>query len=117
MAAAPAQNQRECRPFYDLREFIAAIDQAGQLKRIDGADWDLEIGAIAEVTASRPKAPALLFDNIRGYPPGYRVMCNLTSIHDTFRERLIYGCPLSLSDAEALRFWKDQLKKFTPIPP
>jgi 3-polyprenyl-4-hydroxybenzoate decarboxylase len=48
--------------YKDLREFIAAADQLGELRRVDGADWDLEIGAITEVVAraAKPKGRPLL---------------------------------------------------------
>ncbi|MFC2070164.1 UbiD family decarboxylase, partial [Chloroflexota bacterium] len=59
--------------FTDLREFIAAVDNLGELKRVEGAHWDLEIGAITELVAER-KGPALLFDQIPGYPAGYRIL-------------------------------------------
>lgn len=108
---------RECRPFADLREFLSEVEKAGQLKQIHGADWNLEIGAITELGASRPRPPVLLFDNIRGYEPGWRVVTNLLSNVETLRERLIYGCPLSLSDADAVKFWKEELKALKPIPP
>ena len=32
----------------DLRTFIGQIEEAGQLRRIEGADWNVEIGAITE---------------------------------------------------------------------
>ena len=37
------------RPHADLREFIERIEAAGELLRVQGADWDLEVGALAEI--------------------------------------------------------------------
>ena len=51
-------------PYADLREFIARVDALGALRRIDGADSHLELGAVTEVAAARPDCPALLFDQI-----------------------------------------------------
>ena len=45
--------------FDSLREFIDAVKELGELKEIDNADWNLEIGAITEQMAER-KGPALL---------------------------------------------------------
>ena len=57
--------------FRDLREFLRILDKMGELELIEGADWNLEIGTITEVAATRTaRNPALLFDNIRGYPSG-----------------------------------------------
>jgi 4-hydroxy-3-polyprenylbenzoate decarboxylase len=49
----------------DLRSFIGEIEDMGQLRRIEGADWNVEIGAITE-TVSDKEGPALLFDGIKG---------------------------------------------------
>ena len=62
------------RTFDDLRTFLAACQEIDDWRQIDGADWDLEIGALTEATAElMPGPPMLLFDNIKDYPPGYRV--------------------------------------------
>jgi 4-hydroxy-3-polyprenylbenzoate decarboxylase len=36
-------------PYRDLREFIAAIEKRGELRLLRGADWNLEIGTMAEI--------------------------------------------------------------------
>src|SRR5262249_38281629 len=61
----------------DLRSWIAAVERLGELKVIEGADWDVELGAITELGHHLgEKSHALLFDNIKGYPQGYRVLSN-----------------------------------------
>jgi 4-hydroxy-3-polyprenylbenzoate decarboxylase len=59
-------------PFDDLRQWIAALDRAGELKRIKTeADPILEIAEITDRVskskAGKPGGPALLFQNIKGY--------------------------------------------------
>ena len=52
----------------DLRSWIAAVEKLGELKVVNGADWDVEIGAITELGHHRgERSKALLFDNIKGY--------------------------------------------------
>src|SRR5215472_4642109 len=69
-----AEKQRTSR---DLRGWIASAEKLGELKRIDGADWDVEIGAVTEIGHHLgEQSSALLFDNIKGYPAGYRVLSN-----------------------------------------
>ena len=51
--------------YEDLRDFILKLDEIGDLKRVEGAECDLEIGAITELMAER-NGPALLFDKIKG---------------------------------------------------
>ena len=58
----------------DLREFMAKVEELGELKVIEDADWDLEIGAITYLAAEDPNPPVLLFDKIKGYKAGYRVL-------------------------------------------
>ena len=52
------------------RQWLELVESMGELKRIDGADWDLEIGTMAELIYRERTGtiPALLFDQIKGYP-------------------------------------------------
>ena len=64
--------------FEDLRAFLDKAKTDGELKVIEGADRDLEIGTITEVTMEDlENPPVLLFDKIKGFPPGYRVFSKL----------------------------------------
>ncbi len=65
--------------FNDLREFIATLEKMGELKVIEGASCDLEIGAISELATHLEERPAVLFDSIEGYPNGYRLLTNFSS--------------------------------------
>ena len=58
----------------DLREWIARIESLGELQHVAGAHWDLEIGTLSEINYRRKPPAALLFDDIVGYPRGYRVL-------------------------------------------
>jgi len=101
--------------FTDLRHYISTLEKLGQLTVIEGASCDLEIGAITEMATSRPNSPAVLFDSIRGYKKGFRILTNFLA-HKS-RERLVYGVAEDLSDSEAVRYWKDKLKEFKPLEP
>src|ERR1043166_6434037 len=61
----------------DLRELIDHWQSNGQLKIVEGADADADIGAVAEVTGLAADPPALRFDKIKGYAQGYRVLINM----------------------------------------
>jgi UbiD family decarboxylase len=63
----------------DLRAWLARVDQLGELTTVQGADWNLELGAISELNVKKDLPPALLFDAIPGYPKGYRVLTCSTS--------------------------------------
>ena len=60
--------------YQDLRDWIQRVEQFGELKTVQGADWSREIGAVTEVAARGETSNAILFDNIRGYPAGHRVL-------------------------------------------
>ena len=67
-------------PFDDLRQWIAALDRAGELKRIQTeVDPILEIAEITDRVSKsklgKPGGPALLFQNIKGHP-GSQVLIN-----------------------------------------
>ena len=61
---------------YDgLRSFLAECEKHGEVKVIKDADWDLEIGALTETVSELiDEPPALMFDEIKGYPKGFRVL-------------------------------------------
>src|SRR5258705_3842423 len=64
------------RSYDDVRQWLELVESMGELKRIDGADWDLEIGTMAELIYRERSGtiPALLFDKIKGYPQGFRIL-------------------------------------------
>ncbi|AHC52082.1 decarboxylase UbiD [Sulfolobus acidocaldarius SUSAZ] len=57
----------------NIRDFIEKVRELGLLREVKGASWDLEIGAITDLNAKRRKF-TLLFDEIKDYPKGYRVL-------------------------------------------
>ena len=60
--------------FDDLRQFIEGAKKITEWREIKGASWDLEISTLIEATAELiPQPPMLLFDEIAGYPRGFRV--------------------------------------------
>ncbi len=60
--------------FQDLRQWMDQVKRMGDLEVVVGADWDGEIGAIVDLW--KIGGPALLFDEIKGYPKGYRVLAH-----------------------------------------
>jgi 4-hydroxy-3-polyprenylbenzoate decarboxylase len=66
-------------PLLSLRTFIDDVEAMGELRHVRGAHWDLEIGAVAELSYRTPGSPALLFDDIEGYAPGLRVLTGSTA--------------------------------------
>jgi UbiD family decarboxylase len=100
----------------DLREFIQKAKEVGELKVIEGANWELEIGAISFEVASRPNPSALLFDKIPGYKPGFRILTIPCSTDK--RLALTLELPVELTRLELVRKLRDKLNEpLKLIPP
>ena len=61
--AKPEVKASETANACDLRDWLDSVQALGQLERISGADWDLEIGALTEIILERLSSPpAVVFD-------------------------------------------------------
>jgi len=100
----------------DLREFVDKIRDLGELKLVEGANWDLEIGAVTFLAAQDPNPPALLFDRIEGYSPGYRV---LSIPYSTYKRiALVLGLPSDSKRLDLVRKIRSKLSQpLKLIPP
>ena len=94
--------------YKDLREFIGLVDNLGALRRIEGADPRFEIGGITEVAAGMPDCPALLFDDIKGFPRGFRIFSN--AVTNPQRAALALGLDPALRPLDALKAWMEKRK-------
>jgi len=93
----------------DLRGFIDRVKELGELRVIEGANWDLEIGAVTYLAAKATNPPAILFDRIEGYPAGCRILSNPWSTDK--RIALTLGLPLEASGLNLVRKLRDRLKE------
>jgi UbiD family decarboxylase len=100
--------------FKDLREYLAKLEEVGELRHISGAHWDLEMGVISELSFEG-QGPALLFEDIPGYSPEYKVVSNLCSTER--RSFLALGWNAGWSVGQAMRHWKDVYTGYRPVPP
>ena len=92
----------------DLRRCLDIAQELGELEVIEGADPHLEIGALYELSLQHAIPPVLLFKNIKGYPPGHRVVVNVRS-----SKVLNPGVGLELVQS----YRKHRRKHAEPIPP
>ncbi len=98
----------------DLRPFLDKLESLHELTVVEGADWDLEIGALTELSDEK-KGPALLFDSIKGYPAGHRVLTNL--IATPRRLAIALGLPADISNTDLVRAVRDRFKTLPELPP
>ena len=102
-------------PYQDLRDFIQQIDALGTLRHIEGADPHHEIGGITEVAAGMPERPALLFDRIKGFPAGFRILSN--AVTNPQRAALALGVDPKLRPLDALKAWMGRRQTLAPQKP
>jgi UbiD family decarboxylase len=100
--------ERVARVQGSLREYLKLAEELGYLEVIEGADPHCEIGALYELSNQHERPPVLLFDRIKGYPPGYRIAMNVLASRLTEPHR-------GLAAVEAAR--RERRRQVTPIPP
>ena len=102
---------------YDgLRSFLAKAEALGEIKHIKDADWNLEIGALTETVAELiPEPPALLFDEIKGYPKGFRILSLPTA--SRVRMALALGLPPDTPAMDMVRHTARRLRDAPAVPP
>jgi UbiD family decarboxylase len=103
-------------PHVDLRDWIERADSIGELMRISGVDWNLEMGAVAEMIyhAWPENPPALLFENIPGYSSDFRVLSGMTN--SPRRLALTLGLPRPKHPLDVVRAYRDRMKHFQLVP-
>jgi UbiD family decarboxylase len=105
------------RPYEDVRQWLELVESMGELKRIEGADWDLEIGTMAELIYRERTGtiPALLFDQIKGYPKGFRILFGQQTSYR--RLALMAGLPMDSVGLKLVSRFKEKLNTLRPVPP
>ncbi|MGE3710761.1 MAG: hypothetical protein AB7G35_13900, partial [Hyphomicrobiaceae bacterium] len=99
----------------DLRSWIAEIETAGEVKTIKGAEPKEEIGGLVDIYMRKMGNPALMFDEIPGYPKGHRVLANiLTSVP---RCALALGLDAKTTDRELIQWWRQYMGNKPSVPP
>src|SRR5260370_38373629 len=87
---------------------------------MSGAEGTRELGAISELNVKKDLPPALLFDEIAGYPKGFRVLTCSTSSPARLSSILRLGLQRSHRGlVEALRgkpaLWQADAPKYDPV--
>ncbi len=98
----------------DFREFLSELESRGDTKVVEGADCNIEIGALTELMCER-KGPMLLFDRIKGFPQGYRIATKPYSTPS--RSALALGLPEHTTPFEMFKVWRERFRSYKPIKP
>jgi UbiD family decarboxylase len=100
-------------PYESLDDFIKAADAVGEVRHVEGASLDLDVGCLTELMSERD-GPMLVFDKFKGYPTGYRVASN--AIRSVRRFSLALDMPLDMHPLDLLRLWREKRKASTSMP-
>src|SRR3972149_10204923 len=105
----------EMSDFADLRGWLDLVDKMGRLRTVRGATWQKDLGDLAELAAHREGGPAIICDDIPGYPQGYRVLVN--ALRTPERLALAFRLPTNLSRADLTEAIGKKMKGVRHIPP
>ena len=99
--------------YEDLREWIVEAEKLGEVKVVEGASWQRDIGLAAEVVLHNENAPCIIFDNVEGCPPGFRVLINFFSGK---RRNMTMGFPVDFDKLELTDSVHKHMASVEPIP-
>ncbi|MBI2960087.1 MAG: UbiD family decarboxylase [Betaproteobacteria bacterium] len=94
----------------DLRGWLDRVEALGELKRVNGAHWNLELGCITELN-NRQRGPCLLFDDIVDYPSGFRIVTGTTGTPARLAATL--RLPTNLSTAELVKALREKSRDWS----
>src|SRR5256885_9329473 len=98
--------------FADLREYIAWIEARGELRRLSGAHWNLEIGVLTEQLARKDGAPAVLFTDVPDSPSEYGLLVN--ALASPRRGAPLLGLPQDSTGIQLLNGWRAARSALAP---
>src|SRR5215510_779474 len=102
-------------PYHDFRSFVEEAKKVSEWWLIEGADWNNEIGALIEATAELDSRPMLLFDKIKDYPVGYRLVS--LAFANYKRTALAFGISPDRSKLEVVRLLARKMKSGKSVAP
>src|SRR5262245_63500279 len=101
-----------------LRDWLDKVQGMGELLCVNGAHWNTEMGSITQMLTEKSNgtAPAILFDDIPGYPKGFRTLYgHFSSIR---RVALTLGLPLDYErKVDIVQRYHERMQDLKPLPP
>ncbi len=61
----------------DLRQWLCQAERLGEVRKVEGANWQEDIGLAAEAVLRAENGPCVIFDDIPGCPKGFRLLINM----------------------------------------
>jgi UbiD family decarboxylase len=100
----------------DLRNWMKALDAAGELRQVDAeVDWNVELGTIARLAQGEADGPALIFNNIRDYGANARCRQVFTGGLASYRRlAMLLGLPADTHARELVKLGRTVLSNAIP---
>ena len=99
--------------YEDMREWIKEAEKLGEVKVVKGLSWEKDIGEVAEVVLHNENAPCIIFDDVPGCPPGFRMLINFFAGK---RRNMTMGFPTDWNKLELTDAVHKHMKSVQPIP-
>lgn len=101
--------------YASLGAFIDAARAAGDVRDIHGADLELEVGCLTELSAELD-GPLLLFDRFAGFPQDFRVASNVYR-HSRRRYALALGIAADAHPVQMVQLLRERRARLTGFKP
>lgn len=112
--AEVAEKAADVRLYRGLREWLERVEAIGGLRHVTGASWEEDVGRIGEMLTHTDGAPAVLCDEIPGYPRGFRILLN--SIGERPRLAITLGLDSHVSTEGLMDWFESRMDSMQPIP-
>ena len=90
------QNERNI-PYTNLRDWLEEAEKLGEVRYVEGASWERDIGMATEVVQHDEKAPCVVFSEVPGTLEGSRLLVNFFAGK---RMNMTLGFPSEMSKVE-----------------
>src|SRR2546427_13294864 len=96
----------------DLRDWLRRVDGLGELQTVRGANTEEDIGMATELLGRTRPSKATIFDEIKGFKKGFRVLSN--GLGSFGRIAVTLGLPVDASPHELVKRWQGGGRKGVP---
>lgn len=101
--------------YQDLRQWLEQIETLGELRVVRGANLDEDAGMLAEMLSHSEEAPAVIMDDIPGYPQGYRILLNANGAKRRIAHT--FGLQPDIDSFALVEALAERLQRLELIPP
>jgi 4-hydroxy-3-polyprenylbenzoate decarboxylase len=99
-----SNNAKPVIAYNDLREWLAEAERMGEVRTVRDANWQEDIGLVAEAILRAENGPCVVFEDVQGCPKGHRLLLNMFAGR---RRNMTLGFPTELSKSELSDSYRD----------